>query len=106
MVCTPHWKGIADFTYRQGPTTVNWQVRYVGKGALFNVDPTSVDRSEALNDPYAKAVFYHDITSAASSSPGSVTVSRKRRVSRLRGGPSGRPFSFADCRLDFVNRSG
>jgi iron complex outermembrane receptor protein len=58
----PHWKGIADFTYKQGPASVNWQVRYVGKGALFNIDPTSVDRSEALNDPFAKAVFYHDLS--------------------------------------------
>jgi outer membrane receptor protein involved in Fe transport len=41
---------------------VNWQVRYVGKGALFNTDPTSVDRSEALDVPYAKSVFYHDIS--------------------------------------------
>lgn len=59
---TPHWKGVASLTYKQGPATFNWQTRYVGKGALFNVDPTSVDRSEALNDPFAKAVFYHDIS--------------------------------------------
>ncbi|THD77903.1 MAG: TonB-dependent receptor [Phenylobacterium sp.] len=59
---TPHWKGIADTTYKQGPVTFNWQVRYVGKGALFNIDPTSVDRSEALDVPFAKAVFYHDIS--------------------------------------------
>jgi outer membrane receptor protein involved in Fe transport len=59
---TPHWKGVADATYKQGPVTFNWQVRYVGKGALFNIDPTSADRSEALNDPYAKAVFYHDVS--------------------------------------------
>jgi hypothetical protein len=58
----PHWKGIADTTYKQGPVTLNWQVRYVGKGALFNIDPTSVDRSEALNYPFAKSVFYHDIS--------------------------------------------
>jgi iron complex outermembrane recepter protein len=59
---TPHWKGIADVTYRQDDWTVNWQTRYIGKGALFNIDPTSVDRSEALNVPFAKAVFYHDIS--------------------------------------------
>ncbi|WP_325268753.1 TonB-dependent receptor plug domain-containing protein [Phenylobacterium sp.] len=58
---TPRWKGVANTTYKQGPVTVNWQVRYVGKGALYNVDPTSVDRSEALNIPFAKSVFYHDI---------------------------------------------
>jgi outer membrane receptor protein involved in Fe transport len=59
---TPHWKGVADLTYKQGPATFNWQTRYVGKGALFNIDPTSVDRSEALNVPFAKSVFYHDIS--------------------------------------------
>jgi outer membrane receptor protein involved in Fe transport len=59
---TPHWKGLADATYKQGPATFNWQVRYVGKGALFNTDPTSVDRSEAIDVPYAKSVFYHDIS--------------------------------------------
>jgi iron complex outermembrane receptor protein len=59
---TPHWKGVADATYKQGPATFNWQVRYVGKGALFNTDPTSVDRSEALDVPFAKSVFYHDIS--------------------------------------------
>jgi outer membrane receptor protein involved in Fe transport len=59
---TPHWKGVADLSYKQGPATVNWQVRYVGKGALFNTDPTSVDRSEALDVPFAKSVFYHDIS--------------------------------------------
>ena len=59
---TPRWKGIADLTYRQGPATVNWQIRYVGKGALYNIDPTSVDRSEALDVPFAKAVFYHDVS--------------------------------------------
>ena len=41
---------------------MNWQVRYVGKGALYNIDPTSVDRSEALNFPFAKPVFYHDVS--------------------------------------------
>jgi iron complex outermembrane receptor protein len=59
---TPHWKGIADMTYKQGPTTVNWQVRYIGKGALYNLDRTSVDRSEALSVPFAEAVFYHDLS--------------------------------------------
>jgi outer membrane receptor protein involved in Fe transport len=59
---TPRWKAIGDFTYKQGPISATWQVRYVGKGALFNTDPTSVDRSEALNDPFAKAVVYHDVS--------------------------------------------
>jgi iron complex outermembrane recepter protein len=58
----PRLKGIADVTYKQGPATVNWQVRYVGKGALYNVDPTSVDRSEALAIPFVSPVFYHDIS--------------------------------------------
>ena len=59
---TPRWKGIADLTYKQGPTTVNWQVRYVGKAALTNLDRTSVDRSEALSVPFVSPVFYHDIS--------------------------------------------
>ena len=53
---TPRWKGIADLTYRQGPATVNWQIRYVGKGALYNIDPTSVDRSEALSVPFGAMI--------------------------------------------------
>jgi outer membrane receptor protein involved in Fe transport len=59
---TPHLKGIADFTYKQDAVTFNWQVRYVGKGANFNRDPTSADGEEANNEPWAPARFYHDIS--------------------------------------------
>jgi outer membrane receptor protein involved in Fe transport len=59
---TPYVRDISDLTYRQGPITANWQVRYVGRGALFDQDPTSTDRSERLDIPYAEATFYHDIS--------------------------------------------
>jgi outer membrane receptor protein involved in Fe transport len=59
---TPHLKALADVTYKQGPLTLDWTTRYVGKGALFNRDPTATDHSEALNVPFAEATFYHDIT--------------------------------------------
>ena len=59
---TPHVKGLADLTYRQGPVTVGWQVRYIGKGALFNRDRTAADHSEALSVPFAEATFYHNLT--------------------------------------------
>jgi len=59
---TPHLRAIADTTYKQGPASVTWQVRYVGRGAIFNTDPSSADRSESTNHPYAPARFYHDVS--------------------------------------------
>ncbi len=59
---TPQWKGLTDFSYSQGPIMVGWQVRYVGKGALFDRDPTATDHSESLSVPFAPPKFYHDIT--------------------------------------------
>lgn len=59
---TPRLRGVASVNYKQGPWTVNWQTRYVGKAALFNLDPVSVDRSEALNVPFISPTFYHDIS--------------------------------------------
>ena len=59
---TPHLKGLTNFNYTQGPLTLGWQVRYVGKGALFNRDPTAADHSESRNVPFAEATFYHDLT--------------------------------------------
>jgi outer membrane receptor protein involved in Fe transport len=59
---TPHLKGLADATYRQGPLTLTWQVRYIGKGALFDRDSTQADHSESLSIPFAEATFYHNIT--------------------------------------------
>ncbi len=59
---SPHLKAISDITYKQGPVTVSWQTRYVGKGALFNRDPTAADHSESLNVPFAEATFFHDLS--------------------------------------------
>jgi outer membrane receptor protein involved in Fe transport len=59
---TPHLKGLANISYKQGPLTLSWQTRYVGKGALFSRDPTAADHSESLNVPFAEATFYHNIT--------------------------------------------
>ncbi len=59
---TPHLKGLIDTAYTQGPLTLDWQVRYVGKGALFVRDSTAADHSESLNVPFAEATFYHNVT--------------------------------------------
>ncbi|WP_372786926.1 TonB-dependent receptor plug domain-containing protein [Phenylobacterium sp.] len=59
---TPHLKFLTDLTYRQGPVTLTWQTRYIGKGALFNRDPTAADHSESRNIPFAEATFYHNLT--------------------------------------------
>jgi hypothetical protein len=59
---TPHVKGLANLTYVQGPLTLAWQTRYIGKGALFSRDPTQADHSEQFNVPFAEATFYHNVT--------------------------------------------
>jgi iron complex outermembrane receptor protein len=59
---TPHLKGLIDTSYTQGPLTLGWQVRYIGKGALFNRDATAADHSEALFPAFAPAKFYHNLT--------------------------------------------
>lgn len=59
---SPHLRALANATYSQGPATVSWQVRYIGKGARFNRDSTSADGSEAFNVPFGEATFFHDIS--------------------------------------------
>ena len=59
---TPHLKGLADLTYRQGPLSLTWQTRYIGKGALFNRDADQADHSESRNIPFAEATFYHNLS--------------------------------------------
>jgi len=59
---TPHVKGLGDVTYRQGPVTLDWEVRYIGKGALFNRDDTAADHSESRFPAFAVARFYHNLT--------------------------------------------
>ncbi|HEY8004084.1 MAG TPA: TonB-dependent receptor, partial [Phenylobacterium sp.] len=58
----PHLRGLADVTYRQGPLTIGWQTRYIGKGALFNRDSTAADHSESLSNPFTEATFFHDLS--------------------------------------------
>ncbi|HKR87808.1 MAG TPA: TonB-dependent receptor [Phenylobacterium sp.] len=57
----PQLKGIAQLDYRQGPTTVRWTTRYIGKMALFSRDPSAADHSESLNIPFTEPTFYHDV---------------------------------------------
>jgi outer membrane receptor protein involved in Fe transport len=59
---SPHLRALFNATYAQGPATVSWQVRYLGRGARFNRDATSADGSEAFNVPFAEATFFHDIS--------------------------------------------
>lgn len=58
----PQMRALADATYRQGPVQFSWQVRYVGRAARFDRDPTQVDFSESTDQPYAGAKFFHNIT--------------------------------------------
>jgi iron complex outermembrane receptor protein len=57
----PHLKALVNSTYTQGPVSLSWQVRYVGKQAIFDRDPTAADHSESLSVPFGEATFYHDI---------------------------------------------
>jgi len=59
---TPHIKGLANLTYTQGPFSVTWQTRYIGKGALFVRDATAADHSESLSIPFAEATFFHNLS--------------------------------------------
>ena len=57
----PQLKASADIAYAQGPVTVGWTVRYVGRQALFNRDPSQAQGSETLNIPFTEPTFYHDL---------------------------------------------
>ncbi|CAN7453360.1 TonB-dependent receptor [Phenylobacterium sp. LjRoot219] len=57
----PQLKGIAELDYSQGPLSLGWTTRYIGKQALFDRDPSAVQGSEALSIPYTEPVFYHDL---------------------------------------------
>ncbi|MFL5295308.1 MAG: TonB-dependent receptor domain-containing protein [Phenylobacterium sp.] len=59
---SPHVKGLSDVTYRQGPVSLTWQTRYIGKGALFNRDATAADHSESRSPAFAEATFYHNLS--------------------------------------------
>lgn len=58
----PQLKGVAELDYQQGPVSVGWTTRYIGKQALFSRDPSAADHSEALNIPFTEPTFYHDLT--------------------------------------------
>jgi outer membrane receptor protein involved in Fe transport len=57
----PQLKGMAELDYQQGPATVSWTTRYVGKMALFSRDPSAADHSESLSIPFTEPTFYHDV---------------------------------------------
>ena len=57
----PQLKAIATVDYRQGPVSLEWTTRYVGKQALFSRDPSAADHSESLNIPFTEPTFYHDV---------------------------------------------
>ena len=60
----PQLKGVAELDYQQGPLTLGWTTRYIGRMALFDRDPTAADHSESLNIPFTEPVFYHDLSAA------------------------------------------
>ena len=57
----PHYKGIASIDYRQGPWDIDWQLRYLGRTANFNRNPTQSDFSEYYNIPFAPSELYHNV---------------------------------------------
>jgi outer membrane receptor protein involved in Fe transport len=59
---TPHLKALANLAYAQGPLTLTWQTRYVGKGALFSRDPSAATHSESRSPAFAEATFFHNLS--------------------------------------------
>ena len=57
----PQLKAVADLAYSQGPVTVQWATRYIGRQALFSRDPSATQGSESLNVPFTEPTFYHDL---------------------------------------------
>ena len=58
----PQLRATANVTYVQGPVHVDWGVRYVGRAARYDKDPTQADFSESTDEPYAGVKIYHDVT--------------------------------------------
>ena len=58
----PQLKILSGITYSQGPLHLDWQVRYIGRAARYDKDPTQADFSESTDQPYAGAKFFHDVT--------------------------------------------
>lgn len=59
---SPHLRGFANVSYKQGPLTLGWQTRYIGKGALFSRDSTAADHSESRSPAFTEATFFHDLS--------------------------------------------
>ena len=55
-------RGIANITYAQGAVHVDWRIRYIGRAARFDKDPTQTEFVEFQDQSYAGAKTYHDIT--------------------------------------------
>jgi outer membrane receptor protein involved in Fe transport len=60
----PQLKAVAELNYAQGPLTLGWTTRYIGRQALFDRDPTAADHSESRDIPFTEPVFYHDLSVA------------------------------------------
>ena len=58
----PNLRGLGNITYRQGPVHLDYQIRYLGRAARFNRDPTQADFVESTDQPYAGAKFFHNVT--------------------------------------------
>ena len=58
----PNMRGIANITYAQGAVHVDWRIRYIGRAARFDKDPTQTEFVEFQDQSYAGAKTYHDIT--------------------------------------------
>ncbi len=58
----PQMRGIANITYAQGPVHIDYRIRYLGRAARYDKDPTQTEQSEFQDQPYAGAKTYHDVT--------------------------------------------
>ena len=58
----PNLRGLGNVTYNQGPVHLDYQVRYLGRAARFDRDPTQADFVESTDQPYAGAKFFHNAT--------------------------------------------
>ncbi len=56
----PQLRFLAGATYEQGPFSFNWTIRYVGKSARFNKDPTQADFEESISPAYVGAQIYNN----------------------------------------------
>jgi hypothetical protein len=57
----PSVRGLVDFTYKQGPLSLDYQMRYLGRADRYSRDKTQADGSESLSVPVAGAKVFHSI---------------------------------------------